>query len=46
MHTGSGDMIANHHENGDGTTYLTGDNNTVRHQFGPRSRRVPKENDQ
>ncbi|QDQ10426.1 TIR domain-containing protein [Streptomyces spectabilis] len=38
MHTGSGDMVNNNHENGDGTTYYTGDNGTVRQRFGPHTR--------
>ncbi|MEW2528697.1 toll/interleukin-1 receptor domain-containing protein [Streptomyces sp. NPDC047071] len=45
LHTGSGDMVNNHHENGDGTTYYTGDHGTVRHQFGPRARRTRRQED-
>ncbi|MFF9897153.1 TIR domain-containing protein [Streptomyces longispororuber] len=47
LHTGSGDMVTHHHENGDGTTYFSGDNNgTIRHRFGPRSRRARGEDAQ
>lgn len=45
LHTGSGDMTNNHHENGPGTIYSTGDNNTIRSQFKPRNRRTRGEAD-
>ncbi|EPH46220.1 TIR domain-containing protein [Streptomyces aurantiacus] len=47
LHSGSGDMVTHHHENGDGTTHFTGDNrgSSVSHQFGQRLRRTRKEDD-
>ncbi|WP_239590239.1 hypothetical protein [Streptomyces aureoverticillatus] len=46
MHAGTGDMVTNHHEHGDGNTYVAGDNHGgVRHRFGPRAPRTPREGD-